>query len=105
MSNPCPSLPTAATDDGKQFQCLNIVTKLKYYWNSTDAKKVFDIHKDGKYCGIDYTTLITSILVVNAWILANICAQANHALFVRSLMERRSLTSRYHGSKISGSQQ
>ena len=31
--NPCPSLPSVATEDRKQFQCLDIVlkTKLDHY--------------------------------------------------------------------------
>ena len=39
--NPCPSLPSVATDSGKQFQCLDIVFNNKsgpLFWNSIDTK-------------------------------------------------------------------
>ena len=40
--NPFPSMPSVATDDRKQFQCRNILTKLdQYFWNSTDTKTPF----------------------------------------------------------------
>ena len=39
-------LPSVEADNGKQFQCLNIVTKLDhYFWNSIDAKTSFTVLK------------------------------------------------------------
>ena len=42
--NPCPSLPSVATDDWKQFECLNIALNNKagplFFWNSIVEKNV-----------------------------------------------------------------
>jgi len=42
--NPSPSLPSVATDDLKQFQCLNITLNDKagplFFWNSIVDKNV-----------------------------------------------------------------
>jgi len=49
--NPCPFLPSVATDDRKQFQCLNIIlenTTKPLFRNSIDAKKRFSFHKYSK---------------------------------------------------------
>ena len=53
--NPCSSCPSAATDDRKQFRCLNIVLNHKTgpLWfrrvNSIDAKKVLAFYKDSRW--------------------------------------------------------
>ena len=82
--NPCPSLPSVATDDRKQFQWVNIVLNNKtgpFFWNSVDVKKRFSFLKDSKYHNIAPLSTGMSIKA------AGVFCRTPNALRVRKLSE------------------
>ena len=47
LSVTCPSLPSLATEDWKQFQCLNMA--LNNFWTSIDARNILAFQKYSRW--------------------------------------------------------